>query len=430
MSSSPDTAGAAPLVARRPAAGDLPGLKRARHAAFGGPVVHEVPESAEEFARLCPLERQVAVYDGARIVGGCRSYEFQLSVPGGSMVPVGGLAAVGILPTDTGRGGLPAMMRAHLEQSLELGDIASVLMSSESGLYGRYGYGQATDFSEWRTNTAAVRLRSDVPEPQGTIRIITDLDDAAQLLAEVHDKAISQCAGGLSRSADWWHLILRNKKRDWIGGGEQFVAVRRDVDGNLDGYCLWTVEEDESLSDTTSGHGRVRDAVRVAELVGVTAEAETHLFLFLQSIPLTKTMIWVQGPLDPVARHQLADPRQLWQHARIDMLWLRPLDIAALLTTRAWNGSGRVVLDVHDAFMPEVGGTFVLDVTNGSAEVSRTSDAADVSLTAADLGAMYLGGMAPHELRRAGRIMGTDSATHTLSHLMLTTRPPFTLTKF
>ena len=71
----------------------------------------------------------------------------QLSVPaesGGRLVPMAGLTWVGVHPDHRRRGVLTAMMRHHVEQTHREGVALSGLHASEPVIYGRYGYGLAS----------------------------------------------------------------------------------------------------------------------------------------------------------------------------------------------------------------------------------------------------------------------------------------------
>jgi len=71
----------------------------------------------------------------------------QLSLPAGDgarLVPMAGLTWVGVHPDHRRRGVLTAMMRHHVEQTHREGVAVSGLHASEPAIYGRYGYGLAS----------------------------------------------------------------------------------------------------------------------------------------------------------------------------------------------------------------------------------------------------------------------------------------------
>ena len=122
-----------PLTARQPTPEEWPRIDRSIGHAFGE-AVPGPREFVEEVDRMKPWPMRIGVFNGDRAVGGCFAFPMDISLPGGQLVPVSALAGVGISPPETGRGGLRAMMRLHLEQAIEVGAIASVLIASESSI--------------------------------------------------------------------------------------------------------------------------------------------------------------------------------------------------------------------------------------------------------------------------------------------------------
>ena len=96
------------------------------------------------WTRLAEPERALAVRSGGAIVASSELLTMRLAVPGG-VAAMAGLTGVGVDPVHRRRGLLDRMMRAHLASIHEAGDEAiSGLWASEAGIYGRWGYGQAT----------------------------------------------------------------------------------------------------------------------------------------------------------------------------------------------------------------------------------------------------------------------------------------------
>src|SRR5262249_57347910 len=71
------------------------------------------------------------------------AYSFQLTVPGG-IASAAGVTFVSVRPSHRRRGILSAMMRHQLADIASRGEAIAALFASESGIYGRYGYGCAS----------------------------------------------------------------------------------------------------------------------------------------------------------------------------------------------------------------------------------------------------------------------------------------------
>ena len=102
------------------------------------------PAEAKEQERLIfEFDRSLAAFDGDAIVGTAAAYSFQLTVPGG-IAGAAGVTFVSVRPSHRRRGILSAMMRHQLADIVGRGEAIAALFASESGIYGRYGYGCAS----------------------------------------------------------------------------------------------------------------------------------------------------------------------------------------------------------------------------------------------------------------------------------------------
>src|SRR5438128_7367717 len=77
------------------------------------------------------LQRTLAAFDGARLVGTYESFPTELTLPGGCCVKVNGISAVTVLPTHHRRGLLRRMIGQDLANAKERGDVASILIAAE-----------------------------------------------------------------------------------------------------------------------------------------------------------------------------------------------------------------------------------------------------------------------------------------------------------
>src|SRR5207302_1566405 len=78
------------------------------------------------------------------MVGAAASYQFFLTLPGGTTVQVSGVAGVAVPPTHRRRGVLRALMSAQLTTFADQGDAAAVLWATEPTIYGRFGFAPVT----------------------------------------------------------------------------------------------------------------------------------------------------------------------------------------------------------------------------------------------------------------------------------------------
>ncbi|UDY37111.1 GNAT family N-acetyltransferase [Dermatobacter hominis] len=370
----------------------------------------------------------LAVVDGVD-AGASGNFPFQLTLPGGAHVRVAGVGDVGVLTSHRRRGILRSMVDWLLEDAAARGEVASLLTASQATIYGRFGYGMAVPMRTVEIPVTAARLRDDAPRVDGTLLlhdVAVDRDELLDLLPAIHDRCAA--SGTLSRSDEWWGVVLGDAETYVGGHPSQRALVHHAVDGTPDGYALYRHDERWGVHGSDS-------ALEVREVVGMTPAVELALWTALLEVDLVTT---VRAPLP--AHHLLddvlVDQRALRCTSLRDHIWLRPIDVAALLGARTYAADGVLTLSIDDAVRPGSGGTFRLQVDGGSASCERVSPAplgpsgADLSMSVADLGARVLGAGSFRAVARAGRIQGDADALAQADAMFDADPPPWTDTKF
>jgi predicted acetyltransferase len=360
------------------------------HAAFG-----LFPETSVEGGGLwwsaLEMDRGVlALTADGRPVGTAAAYSFELTLPGEILVPAPGVTAVGVLPSHRRQGVLSAMMRHQLAELRARGEFLSVLLASESTIYGRFGYGPATytarlTVPRHKGALAAPRARGTADAPAtGSVEVLRRAE-CGEILEEVYDRYRRAQPGALSRPHRWWALRAGQPP---ISPAQRYVAVHRDADGIPDGYASYAIE---------SG------TLTVDETITTDDAVFTALARFVLGHDLVSQVVFKHVPPQHPLRWQLADFRAAEVSGDMDWLWVRLLDIPRALTARGWFMDGELVLDVEDPFLGEHG-RYLLTVRDGKADCVPTDREPDLSLDVGDLGSVYLGGTAPSTLVRAGHI--------------------------
>jgi predicted acetyltransferase len=143
--------------------------------------------------------------------------------------------------------------------------------------------------------------------------------------------------------------------------------------------------------------------VRVMELVALDADAHGALWRFLLGIDLMRTVSYDNLPPDDPLPARLRDPRRL-RGSVSDGLYVRLLDVPRALTSRSYAAPARAVVEVVDEFGGWAAGRWLLDVSPEGANCVPTTESADVTLGAAELGATHLGDTTLRVLYGAGRV--------------------------
>jgi predicted acetyltransferase len=355
-------------------------------------------EELELEAKVHEFDRSIVVVEEGGFVGTGGAFSFDLTVPGGS-VPAAGLTAIAVLPTHRRRGVLTSMMRYHFADVQAREEPLALLRASESGIYGRFGYGIATHEASWEIAKRDAAFELD-PGALGIVSLI-GADRAHRVLPDVYAEAARTTPGFLSRGAAIWDHMFSDLE-SWRGG---FTANRFAIyaeNGTALGYLRYRAKE-------TWEHSLPKNEILASELMALTPVAESALWHFVFSMDLVETIRTQNRPTQELLSVLLSDSRRL-SGRRVDGLWARLMDVPAALTARRYRTEGRLVIEVDDRFFPEQGGRFVLEGGPDGAECKRTTDDADLVVDAGVLGSRYLGGGSFSLYQQAGRVHGSPEA--------------------
>ena len=156
------------------------------------------PPSAEQIAdrrQNVDLDRCWAAFDGDQPVATLRTFPAELTLPGAVTVTADAVTSVTTLSTHRRQGALRAMMTASLAQATDRGDAVSILISARWPIYGRYGYGPATEASRLQVDTRAVTVRGN---PEGSLAF-TDAATARAVAEPVYDAYRRGQVGAITR---------------------------------------------------------------------------------------------------------------------------------------------------------------------------------------------------------------------------------------
>ena len=352
-----------------------------------------LPRPAEEQLRGLPEEHRFAAeVDGAdphTYPGIYGVYPLTLSVPGPGAgarpLPCAGLTWVGVHPDHRRRGVLGAMLRHHFEQvHEEPGTFVSALHASEPAIYGRHGYGPASQELAVRLGRGA-RLTSPYLEDAaaGLATQLTSLADAGVAQRLRACELAHACVGSVVGAPGFYERICTERPEE-LRGKEPRRALFARRDGEDVGVAVFRRSEKWEAE-------RPAGEIQVWSVAGEPA-ARLALLRRLVDFDLIGTVrVGTLGADDPLLLWA-GGPRAVADVATYDSLWIRLVDLPEALQERAWSAPCDVVVEVDDVSAPWNRGTWRIRADAGAARVERTSAEADVRLPAAALGSAYLGG--------------------------------------
>jgi predicted acetyltransferase len=376
-------------------------------------------EDVEADAKLLPVDRRYGAYADGSLVGTAADFALTVSIPGGELAAAG-VTMVGVVPSHRRQGALTRLMGRQLMDARGRGEPLAILWASESAIYGRYGYGVATQAASIDAERASMVF--DAPDPEARVRLV-DSEEAARVFPPIYERVRREMPGAIARTDDWWKLY-RLSDPEWRrrGAGPKFHALL-ELDGEPAGYASYRVK----------GHweeGFPQSQLRVMEPVATSPRATCELWRFLFGVDLVeRVQAWPLPPDHPLfllAR----EPRKL--RLRIgDGLWLRILDVEGALSVRSYAEEGELVFELSDSLVPENAGRWRLEVRDGGAEVERGTGKAALHLDVQALASVFLGGFSFAELQ-AARLVDEieDGAVATADALFRIPRAPWCLEVF
>ncbi|MFH8345125.1 GNAT family N-acetyltransferase [Streptomyces sp. NPDC018045] len=374
--------------------------------AYGGHP-HSPAHSAVVGALFEPKRSLVACH-GGRPCATLAGYALEMTLPGGP-APVAGIGYVAVAPPHRRRG----LMRELLRRALtalheERAEPVVVLHSTEPGIYGRFGFGlasravevsvppEARAFAPEAEGEAAAEAGRKV-EAAGLTLDVVPAEEAHSAIADIYRACLHQRPGMLRRDAAWQRRAVEDEPASRHGAGRLLCMVASGPGGAARGYALYRLRPAWERS-------RPRYALSVREVFARDPAAYAFVWRSLLDTDLAGTVSAAARPVDDPLLALLDDPRSAAPTVR-DQLYARAVDLDRALTARTYSAPVDVVLEVRDALCPWNAGRWRLTAgADGGAECARTGAAADLALTAREVGAVLLGGGSPAQLALAGRV--------------------------
>lgn len=351
-------------------------------------------------ARYAP-GRLLGAFDGGRCVGTFRSTERDLTVPGGATLATDAITAVTVAATHRRRGLLSRMMTQDLDTAAERGDSLAILIAAEYRIYGRFGFGPATQHKGLTIHKhRADGIRVPAEAEGGSFEMQT-MAEYGKNGAELHDRFRRTQPGAIDRRTVNWRLRTGDLQAPNDTWKEPLVVLYRDAEGRPAGLLAYTVTDEWPNMMT-------RSVLKVRDHFAVDRAASAAVWRYALDVDwIERIEIPNIAPDDPLPL-LLGDPRACVDggDSSADFLWLRVLDAPRAFGARTYAAPGRVVLQVSDG-LGYVDGRWVLEAAeDGTGQFTRATgdEPADIALDARELGTLYLSSETAARLHAAGLV--------------------------
>jgi predicted acetyltransferase len=342
-------------------------------------------------------ERSLVVTDGDDLVAHAAAFTRDMTVPG-AVLPAAHITMVGVAATHRRRGLLTRLMKRQLREVREAGqETFAALWASEAPIYPRFGYGLAANRLSLEVATREVTLRPDwqQPGPAGGKLRSGPPATLRKELETVYEQLRPERPGWSSRPEAWWQYVLADTENSRRGFTERRAVVVEGEAGPR-GYATWRAKSGWNAGGPDA-------ELQIDAVMAVDPAAYATLWGFLLSIDLVRTARFSFAAVDEPLWHLVAEPGRLGAQLA-HALWVRLVDVEAALAARRYAAPVDVVIEVHDALLPENSGRWRLTGDQDGAACAPTGAEADLACDVRDLGAAYLGGTSLASLAAAGRV--------------------------
>ncbi|MGW6281844.1 GNAT family N-acetyltransferase [Kribbella sp. NPDC055071] len=353
--------------------------------AFSSPWTEAQLESER---RVWEPERSTVAVDAGQLVGHTGAFSLRMTVPGGQ-VPMAGVTLVGVRPTHRRRGILRDLMRAQLTEIYEAGaEPLAGLTASEAVIYGRFGYGLASDHQKITVRKALRELWPVAGVDDVRIRSV-DVRETLGVCAAFRNRIAAGRPGMFEHNERWQEYSIRETVTTDVRSVSKLRCVLAERDGEMTGYAYYRTKRAD------------RGSVQVSYVHAVDTAAHAALWRYLLEPDLLGETQCRRLASDDPLLDLLLDP---WEASPTtdDGLWLRPVDVGRVLAARTYARELDVVLAISDDFLPWNARSWHLTGGPDGATCEPTTRAPDLTLHVRDLGAIYLGKPSLIRLARAG----------------------------
>ena len=341
------------------------------------------------------LDRYLVARDGDEMVGTNGSLSFGMQVPGGAVLPMGGITAAAVKQTHRRRGIFTRLMARAFDDVRDRAEPLSALWASESLIYPRFGFGTAIEGTGLILDRRHARLHPG-PPAAGRVRAI-GLDEARQVLPALYEASTAGIPGAVTRGDGDWGIYFIDPEH-WREGATAARYALYERDGEPIGFVRYRTKEKWEDQHPNS-------EMVVHDLQTMDPEAYAALYRYCFEHDLVATVkVRLRRVREPIL-NLLVEPRRAKRRPG-DTIWLRLMDVPAALAARRYSAEDEIVIGLVDGFRPENDGAYLLTGGPDGAECSRTGREPDLTLTAAALGSAYLGDSRLPELGWLGLVEG------------------------
>jgi predicted acetyltransferase len=370
---------------RPPTLDEWPAVCQADARAFG---VSCPPDEVEDRLKMHDLGRFRVAFDDGRIVGIASSYAMDVALPGGAIVPMGGVTWVSTAASHRRQGVMRRVVGAVHDDIDARGEPVASLFAAEGGIYEHLDYGIATRVVVNSINSRVARMRDEYRAAPGAVRFL-DGDEVVPVVSDIWDRFRTLRAGETGRTPAVQRFLFEQRTKP--SGAQSPVAYL----AHDDGYAAYKIEE--RWNDGHPAH-----TLHLIELAAVTPEAHAALWQTLLGVDMVgEIRSFNLAPDDPLP-FLLENQRTLRTVEVNDGVWVNVRDIPTSFGARTYRTADRIVVEVDGKRWAIDGGP-----SGGTCTPVRTRP--DLVTSHAWFSSLLYGGVLPSELVAGRRMTARDA---------------------
>jgi predicted acetyltransferase len=353
-------------------------------------------------------DRTFTAWDGDQIVGTSANFTLDTSVPGGGSLPTAGVTFIGVRPTHRRRGVMTQMLENLHADGIKRNEPIATLWAADAAIYGRFGYGVATERLNIEIQHHHRNLVNAPDDPSIRIRMVETATDY-EYVAPIYEQ-VRNVRGGVPAMDEKWNARATWDPPQHREGASRVQTVIAEDDAGVRGFLRYALKPDWS-------GGYAHGTVNIYRLMSADSAAHAALWRYCLSIDLMGKTSWWNAPADDPIQTWLEHPREAKRQIN-DAMWLRILDLPTTLTARTYSSEFDVTMAVTDTRYEQNSGTWRLSGGPKGTTCERASSSPDFSVDIKTLGAISLGGptLTSHatagwvEEHTTGSVMATSAA--------------------
>ena len=322
-----------------------------------GSYVFASPPSPDDPPQLLAPEWTQCAFQQEKLAAISGVYPFVVRL-NGKTAQLQGVTMVGTEPEFRRRGLVRQLITDLLHRGKEAGDVASILLASKGAIYQRFGYGLASADVTYEFDPREAVFQTDKPLTGRLERL--GKEEALPVIKAIH-KAYARKRNMMAlRSDPTWGIFVADLDKH-----KAYCTVHFNDQNEPDGYCIYATKWEP---------GQDQEMV-IRDFAYTTLDAYRSIWQNLCSHDLVRKVTWGNVPEDDPAPGLLLEPRCLHRKTG-DGLWMRIIDVQAVLQARAYNVDGDISIAITgDDICPWNNGGYKLSARNGSTAVENCNPA-------------------------------------------------------